>query len=180
MNLANLRGCSVDGSLSLARRSPGANGFSMGIPVAQDLEKFRKAGLVKSEVDAFALAQANTPTGSRRVVSGDPLSIRPSVLDPLSSSLAEGSGGVLLRRVGDDGSTWPPLHAKMPVRGRRPSAIEDQMDHRGLSIRECRAIDRAWRCRWRREALKGLQEPRRTGYPPAGGYGEAVTAWQAK
>ena len=128
MNLANNpRTSTAVGLLSLAILLPGAVGCSMGKVVTQDLEEFRKAGPVKFEVDVSALVQAKTPVGPYRVVPGDLLSIRLPVLDPLSSSLAEGSSGVLLRRVGDDGNIWLPLHDKTAVRGKSFSEIEDQI-----------------------------------------------------
>jgi len=127
VNLGNMGLSSKLGLLSLAILLLGAVGCGTEKLVTQDLEKFQKAGPVRFEVDVAALVQAKTPTGPYRVVLGDLLSIRLPVLDPLSSSLAEGSSGVLLRRIGDDGNIWLPLRDKTPVSGKTLCEIEDQI-----------------------------------------------------
>jgi hypothetical protein len=137
VNLANLRVRTffAAGFLSIALLLPYATGPGMGKPVAQDLEKFQKAGPLKFEVDASALFQAQTPIGPNRVVPGDLLSIRLPVLDPLSSGLAEGSGGFLLRRVGDGGNIRLPLHVhdKTDVLGLSPGKVEARIAKIGPS-----------------------------------------------
>lgn len=117
VNLANMCASTGVGLLSVVVLLPGAVGCSTGKVVTRDLEKFQKAGPVKFEVVVTALVQAKTAVGPYRVVPGDLFSIRPAVLDPLSSSLAEGSRGAVLRRVGDDGIIWLPLRDKTDVPG---------------------------------------------------------------
>jgi len=126
VNLANnSRASTAVGLLSLVILLPGVVGC--GTVVTQDLEKFQKAGPVRFEVDVAALVQAKTPIGPYRVVPGDLLSIHLPVLDPLSNSLTDGSSGILLRRVDDDGSIWLPLHDKVAVSGKSFSEIEAQI-----------------------------------------------------
>lgn len=133
MNLANVPTSAEGRCLRLALILPWAAGCSMNKPVAQDLEKFQMAGPVEFEVDLAVLVRAKTPVGTYRVVPGNMLSARLPVLDPLSSSLVEGSSGVLLRRVGDDGNIWVPLHDKTDVLGKCLSEMENRIAKIGSS-----------------------------------------------
>lgn len=95
--------------------------------ITKDLDKFRKAGPVRFEVDLAALNRAKTPSGPYRVVPGDLLSVRLPVLDPLENKFAEGSSGVLLRRVDDEGRISLPLHKKELVVGKTVTQLETQI-----------------------------------------------------